>query len=197
MGMSKTVLTTGEVAKICNVAPRTVSKWFDSGHLRGYRIPGSKDRRIPVEHLVRFMRTHGIPLNGLDTGAVRVLLFDPDEGLCEAIRCALESDGGFEVVTACTALEAGAYAQEVDPHVVVVDVTLPDITPTMLTRFVRSRQSAESVCLIGTARGLSDAEGQALSQAGFDGYLSKPFDVRSLIELIEKKRDTAFASAES
>src|SRR4051812_28109101 len=40
----KDVLTTGEVAKICNVAPRTVSKWFDSGALHGYRIPGSKDR---------------------------------------------------------------------------------------------------------------------------------------------------------
>ena len=44
----KDVLTTGEVAKICNVAPRTVSKWFDSGALTGYRIPGSKDRRIPL-----------------------------------------------------------------------------------------------------------------------------------------------------
>ena len=47
----KDVLTTGEVAKICNVAPRTVSKWFDSGALHGYRIPGSKDRRIPLNQL--------------------------------------------------------------------------------------------------------------------------------------------------
>ena len=29
----KDVLTTGEVAKICNVAARTVSKWFDSGQI--------------------------------------------------------------------------------------------------------------------------------------------------------------------
>src|ERR687886_569888 len=34
----KKVFTTGQVAKICKVAPRTVSKWFDSGRLRGYRI---------------------------------------------------------------------------------------------------------------------------------------------------------------
>ena len=27
------VLTTGEVAKICNVAARTVSKWFDKGDI--------------------------------------------------------------------------------------------------------------------------------------------------------------------
>src|SRR6266700_792671 len=60
----KDVLTTGEVAKICNVAPRTVSKWFDSGALHGYRIPGSKDRRIPLNQLIRFMKQHGMPLNG-------------------------------------------------------------------------------------------------------------------------------------
>ena len=62
MDKRKDVLTTGQVAKICNVAPRTVSKWFDSGQLRGYRIPGSKDRRIPLGQLVRFMRAHNIPL---------------------------------------------------------------------------------------------------------------------------------------
>ena len=50
------VFTTGQVAKICKVAPRTVSKWFDSGRLKGYRIPGSQDRRIPREYLIRFLK---------------------------------------------------------------------------------------------------------------------------------------------
>ncbi|MCH7632799.1 MAG: helix-turn-helix domain-containing protein, partial [Planctomycetes bacterium] len=55
MGSHGDILTTGEVAKICNVAPRTVAKWFDRGELRGYRIPGSKDRRIPTSHLLSFL----------------------------------------------------------------------------------------------------------------------------------------------
>ena len=62
----KTIFTVSEVARICKVAPRTVSKWFDSGRLRGYRIPGSQDRRIPREHLVRFLKEHGMPLGELD-----------------------------------------------------------------------------------------------------------------------------------
>ncbi len=78
----KDVLTTGEVAKICNVASRTVSKWFDSGQLRGYRIPGSKDRRIPVSSLVKFMKSHGIPMDGLMSGSTRVLpLISPSMGM--------------------------------------------------------------------------------------------------------------------
>ena len=61
----KKVFTTGQVAKICKVAPRTVSKWFDSGRLKGYRIPGSQDRRIPREQLIRFLKEHGMPLGEL------------------------------------------------------------------------------------------------------------------------------------
>lgn len=54
------VFTTGEVARICKVAPRTISKWFDSGRLKGYRIPGSQDRRIPREYLLKFLTEHGM-----------------------------------------------------------------------------------------------------------------------------------------
>lgn len=190
MRIHKTVLTTGEVAKICNVAPRTVSKWFDAGHLRGYRIPGSKDRRIPIEHLLRFMRTHGIPLNGLDAGHTRILVFDPDPALCDAVQTALNGDKGFEVVTASTALEAGAAAQNLQPQVVIADVTLPDAPPQAITRFVRSLPTSQATCLIGIAPGLTEAKGQELLQQGFDGFLSKPFDVRSLRKLIEEKAPT-------
>lgn len=55
------VYTTGQVAKICKVAPRTVSKWFDSGRLKGYRIPGSQDRRVPHERLLEFLNSYQLP----------------------------------------------------------------------------------------------------------------------------------------
>lgn len=55
-------LTTGKVAKLMQVAPRTVSGWFDKGKLRGYRLPGSLDRRIEVADLVAFMRAHAFPV---------------------------------------------------------------------------------------------------------------------------------------
>lgn len=52
--------TTGQVARMLRVAPRTISKWFDSGRLTGARLPGcNHDRRIAVASLVAFMREHG------------------------------------------------------------------------------------------------------------------------------------------
>lgn len=56
--MADKVFTTGQVAKICKVASRTVSKWFDSGRLKGYRVPFSQDRRVPARELFRFMLAH-------------------------------------------------------------------------------------------------------------------------------------------
>lgn len=92
MAGSSTVFTTGQVAKICKVAPRTVSKWFDSGRLRGYRIPGSNDRRIPRDHLIQFLKEHGMPLDGV-MGDLPVVIdvasgvaFDPDTFLVHAVE---------------------------------------------------------------------------------------------------------------
>ena len=58
----KPVYTTGQVARFCRVAPKTVSKWFDSGALKGYRVPDSRDRRIPHDNLIAFMEKFELPI---------------------------------------------------------------------------------------------------------------------------------------
>lgn len=186
MTSRKNVLTTGDVARICNVAPRTVSKWFDTGQLRGYRIPGSKDRRIPVDQLVRFMRAHGMPLNGIENGHVRVLILDGDEAFAASLKEVLARTDAFDVATANSALEAGAAAAQLKPQIVLVDVDMGDVTPKSMCRFARGLPHSSAPCLIGTARDLSEARGQGLLQEGFQAFLSKPFDVRSLIRIIEQ-----------
>lgn len=186
MGFSKTVLTTGEVAKICNVAPRTVSKWFDSGHLPGYRIPGSKDRRIPMEHLIQFMRSYGIPLNGLESGRVRVLVFDSQPSVCQSVSEMLSADTGYEVRGTSSAFEAGAVANEFDPHVLLVDVILSEDSPENLVRFLRKSGTLHTTKVIGMSPKLSQEKHDALLALGFDAYLEKPFGQVSLVREIEK-----------
>ena len=184
MRSDKTVFTTGDVARICNVAPRTVSKWFDSGQLRGYRIPGSKDRRIPLDQLTRFMRAHGIPLGELASPQTRVLILDTDLTLRTTLQKGLV-DTGYEVDLADSAFEAGARVQEAKPRVLVVDMSLPDVEPKPLVRFIRTLDQVEAPQVIGTAIGLTDPQGQALIQEGLHGFIAKPFELRALITLIE------------
>jgi len=184
MAKTKRVLTTGEVAKLCNVAPRTVSKWFDTGQLKGYRIPGSKDRRIPVSELIGFMRAHGMPLDGLDVGKPRVLLLDNDAETNGVLTRALAAAGEFEVTCVGTAFEAGLAAQEFCPAVMVVDVSLPDIQAEALCRDVRAIRQLQGLKLIAIGGGLTNGAAQAVLQAGFDACLPKPLRAEDLSETI-------------
>ena len=107
------VFTTGQVAKICKVAPRTVSKWFDSGRLKGYRIPGSQDRRIPREYLIKFLKEHGMPLGDLEDEAMaKVLIVAQDQVLIENLKRELPPEKAFKVGTAASGFEAGIQAEK-------------------------------------------------------------------------------------
>lgn len=119
----KMVMTSGEVARLCNVAPRTVSKWFDTGRLKGYRIPGSQDRRFPREQVVRFMAENGIPLGPLEAGADPVILL---VGVPDAVadRFALAGLAGWTVRQAADCFTAGRLAAKLLPACVVLDASL-------------------------------------------------------------------------
>jgi excisionase family DNA binding protein len=98
----KTVFTTGEAAKICKVSQQTIIRCFDNGQLKGFRVPGSRFRRIPREMLYKFMKDNGIPTDALESGKRKVLLVDDDVELVELMTKVLEEDGRFEVRVATT-----------------------------------------------------------------------------------------------
>ena len=64
----KSVFTTGEAAEACKVSQQTIIRCFDSGRLRGFRVPGSRFRRIPRDALLQFMKDNGIPPDSLESG---------------------------------------------------------------------------------------------------------------------------------
>ena len=116
------VFTTGQVAKICKVAPRTVSKWFDSGRLKGYRIPGSQDRRIPREYLIKFLTEHGMPTGDLeDETLAKVLIVAQDQVLVENLKRELPVDKAFKVAVAASGFDAGIQAESFHPDCIIVD----------------------------------------------------------------------------
>jgi len=181
----KDVLTTGEVAKLCNVASRTVSKWFDSGQIKGYRIPGSKDRRIPVANLISFMKDHGIPLDGLMSGSPRVLVVDGDSSVLDTLKDVLQKETNYEVRTCDSTFAAGMECERFRPHVLLVDVHMDEQAATQFCSWLRSNDDFAGTRLIAMSNRLTDGQATTLTQSGWDGTLRKPFTVRQLIESIE------------
>lgn len=185
MNMEKDVLTTGEVAKICNVAPRTVSKWFDSGALKGYRIPGSKDRRIPMSQLIKFMKAHGIPLDGVMSGRTRVLVVDDEAEIGQVLAKVLSEQASYEVRFTTTSFAAGVECERFKPHVILLDAHLQDQDARPIAQMLRGQDEFQLTRVIAMSGKLTDQQLLGLKGNGFDGCLKKPFQVRQVIEAIE------------
>lgn len=110
--------TTGQVAEATGFANRTVQHLFDKGKLKGYRIPGGNDRRIPHDELLRFLRENAMPVPPeLDTP--RVLLVAAVFGLAPLLE-----GRGLASVGAFTAFDAGRMAQAHKPCAALVCLSL-------------------------------------------------------------------------
>lgn len=183
--LEKDVLTTGEVAKICNVASRTVSKWFDSGQLQGYRIPGSKDRRIPVANLLTFMREHSIPMDGLMSGRPRVLIVDGDGDVLSTLRDVLGEQTNFDVRTCNSIFAAGMECERFRPHVLLYDLGFAAGDGDQFCQMIRENEDLQITRIVAMSGRLTDGQVAQLGAQGFDGVLRKPFTVRQVIEAVE------------
>ena len=185
MAKGRNVLTTGEVARICNVAPRTVSKWFDRGQLKGYRIPGSKDRRIPVNELIRFMKANNMPTDVLSAGKIRVLLVHQQEASALQMIDAL-SRSGYEMQLARNGFEAGAAMQKFSPHVILIDLLAKGLDAHGVCASIRASEEHGTIKVIALANHLAPQEAEALIERGFDGYVSDPSDTSEIARRIEE-----------
>ena len=144
----KTVFTTGEAAKICKVSQQTIIRCFDSGQLRGFRVPGSRFRRIPREALYRFMKENSIPTDALESGRRRVLIVDDDQAVVDLISEVLANDNRFESKVVNNGFGAGMLAKEYHPDLIILDVMLPDINGQVVCELIRKDPTMADIKII-------------------------------------------------
>ena len=178
----KTVFTTGEAAKVCKVSQQTIIRCFDNGQLKGFRVPGSRFRRIPREMLYKFMKDNGIPTDALESGKRKVLLVDDDTELVDLMTKVLEEDGRFEVRVAGNGFDAGMMVKEYRPDLIVLDVMLPDINGKEVCHRVRADSTLEDVRILCISGMIEEDKIQELRLSGADDFLHKPFDIEELID---------------
>jgi len=181
---TKTVFTTGEAAKICKVSQQTIIRCFDNGTLKGFRVPGSRFRRIPRDQLFAFMRDNGIPTDALESSKRKLLIVDDDQELVELLVDTFERDGRFELKTANNGFDAGMLVKEFRPDLVVLDVMLPDINGKEVCQRVRNDETLDSVKIICISGMVEQDKIADLKASGANDFMQKPFTVDKLLERV-------------
>src|SRR5262249_14087260 len=173
----KKVFPSGQVAKICQVAPRTVSKWFDSGRLRGYRIPGSQDRRIPREALIRFLKENGMPMGNLEEeGWHKILIIGAEKVFINRIQELLPEEEDFKYTLRATGFEAAIQAESFPPDSIIIDLGMGRSEALQIAQTLRRNPAYEATLMVGLA-GEDEATPDQLTTYGFNEIFKKPFDV--------------------
>jgi excisionase family DNA binding protein len=180
----KAVFTTGEAADICRLSQQTIIRCFDSGQLGGFRVPGSKFRRIPRDKLLKFMKQHRIPLDALESEKIKILVVDDTPDILELFVDALGKDGRFEVRTASTGFDAGVQANRFHPDIIVLDYMLPDINGNVVCRTIRQSEDLQHTRILIISGVVNRSEVDALLEAGADDFVKKPFNITAVIERI-------------
>jgi two-component system, cell cycle response regulator DivK len=112
-----------------------------------------------------------------------VLVVEDNEKNLKLVRDVLQF-AGYEVVVATTAEQGVAMAVEQPPDLVLMDLRLPGMDGTAAMQVLRESAPTRAVPVVAvTAYAMKEDRVQALD-AGFDGYLEKPIDVRALPGLV-------------
>lgn len=123
--------------------------------------------------------------------AVRVLIVDDEKNITDLVAMALRYEQ-FTVAIAHTGREALRAASELRPHLMVLDVMLPDVDGFEVARRLASRGERIPILFL-TARDATEDKVQGLTLGG-DDYLTKPFSLEELVARIRAVLRRAGAS---
>jgi excisionase family DNA binding protein len=180
MDKMKDLFTTGEAAVVCKVSQQTIIRCFDTGRLEGFRIPGSKFRRIPRHNLVKFMKENNIPFDGLESGKKKVLIVDDDAEIVELMADVLIRDGRFDIKTAASGYDAGIMTQQFLPDLILLDYMLPDVNGNVVCETIRKNPEFESIKIIIVSGVVKQDEIDQLLKSGAEDFIRKPFNIAEL-----------------
>ena len=180
----KQIFTTGEAAEICKISQQTIIRCFDSGRLHGFRVPGSRFRRIPREELIRFMRESGLPVDRMGSTAKRILVVDDDDNMLEMFTELLGDNSQFSVKTALTGYDAGVLTEQFKPDLLILDYMLPDINGNIVCQTVRQNPQLQGMRVMIVSGVVNQDDIQGLMDAGADDFIKKPFDINHLMTRI-------------
>lgn len=117
--------------------------------------------------------------------ATSILIADDFDDTRELLRLLLETEG-YAIHEARDGREALAAARTEAPALALIDLSMPSLDGWGLLRELRADDSTRSIICVAVTAFAANQDRQRALDAGFDAYISKPFRVKELIELVNR-----------
>ena len=182
----KKSFTTGNIARICRVTINTVVKWFDSGELKGYRIPSSRARRVKRKDLLAFMKKHDFPMDRIAAEKFKILIVDSDGKTYTSFLKTLSKDDRYLLENATSGFEAGLQTGDSAPDMIFLNIDLSDVDWRRVGALLGKNKDTADITLMAMSRKIRKKEAGELEKLGYAGALRKPRRPAALRELLGK-----------
>jgi excisionase family DNA binding protein len=182
------VFTVFTASKYCNVSSKTIINWIDAGHIKAYRTPGGH-RRINRKDLEAFMKKQGIPIpeTVVEDNRKKILVVDDDPIIVESIVQSLEEDEhDYEVISAADGFEAGLQVNHFKPHILILDIMMPDIKGYDVCQKIKSSPETKDTKIIVLSAYLDEEKFARMKEYGADACFSKPLPLPQLKEEVAR-----------
>ena len=93
---------------------------------------------------------------------------------------------GYRVVTASNGEDAITVATQMLPNLILMDINLPELDGLGATRRIRENDSLREVPIVAITAFSTEGFQRAAYDAGVSGYLTKPFDLDRMHQLIAR-----------
>jgi CheY-like chemotaxis protein len=121
----------------------------------------------------------------MDAAAWRVLVVDDSPPNVE-LAAFLLTRGGLVVGKAGNAVQADAKLREFKPHLVLMDVQMPETDGLTLTLGWKADERHAGLVVLAFTAYAMKGDREKLVASGFDGYIAKPIDVATFVEEVRR-----------
>jgi CheY-like chemotaxis protein len=114
-----------------------------------------------------------------------VLIADDEPEVVDLVQIVLETEG-YRVQSASNGRKALDKIAEQPPDLLLLDVMMPEMTGLMLLEHLRTEPAWTEIPVIMLSVVVTDPEVRMALEGGATAYLSKPFEIRELVWLINR-----------
>ena len=177
-------LSTGDVARYCEVNVTTVKRWIREGHLKGFQTPMGHFKVVKTD-FIQFLKDNHMPVDESILGSteLKVLVIDDDPGMIKTIVMTLESlNHNLRVDTATDGYDGLMKIGNAVPNLLILDLNMPKIDGYEVIKRVKNTEDYKSAEIMVVSSTLNEETEKKLLNIGVSKYLKKPFKLSELKE---------------